>query len=164
MKRFVEGEDRRQGVLLPEFLDDYVSEENPVSTIASRRLRWAGLRWTVAPVRIPQTRTTPRRAESQTGLLCPDQSTSETVCHFKSRSQTRSPTVRNRGTDPRNHDAIGHFVSSVSDRVCPAALKSVPSFRTHIHLAIGCGGAGCGDPARRQPGAATSLPLPPLPT
>jgi transposase len=30
MKRFVEGEDRRQGVLLPEFLDDYVSEENPV--------------------------------------------------------------------------------------------------------------------------------------
>jgi hypothetical protein len=24
MKRFVEGEDRRQGVLLPEFLDDYV--------------------------------------------------------------------------------------------------------------------------------------------
>ena len=31
MKRFVEGEDRRQGVLLPEFLDDYVSEENPVA-------------------------------------------------------------------------------------------------------------------------------------
>ena len=30
MGRFVEGEDRRQGVLLPEFLDDYVSEENPV--------------------------------------------------------------------------------------------------------------------------------------
>jgi len=27
MKRFVEGEDRRQGVLLPEFLDDWVSEE-----------------------------------------------------------------------------------------------------------------------------------------
>jgi transposase len=33
MKRFVEGEDRRQGVLLPEFLDDYVSEENPVRVI-----------------------------------------------------------------------------------------------------------------------------------
>jgi transposase len=30
MKRFVEGEDRRQGVLLPEYLDGYVSEENPV--------------------------------------------------------------------------------------------------------------------------------------
>jgi transposase len=33
MKRFVEGEDRRQGVLLPEFVDDYVSEENPVRVI-----------------------------------------------------------------------------------------------------------------------------------
>jgi hypothetical protein len=32
MKRFVEGEGRRQGVLLPEFLDD-VSEENPVRVI-----------------------------------------------------------------------------------------------------------------------------------
>src|SRR6202048_921701 len=33
MKRFVEGEDRRQGVLLPEYLDDYVSEENPVRVV-----------------------------------------------------------------------------------------------------------------------------------
>lgn len=33
MKRFVEGEDRQQGVLLPEFLDDYVSEENPVRVV-----------------------------------------------------------------------------------------------------------------------------------
>jgi len=33
MGRFVEGEDRRQGVLLPECLDDYVSEENPVRVI-----------------------------------------------------------------------------------------------------------------------------------
>jgi transposase len=33
MKRFVEGEDRRQGVLFPEFLDDYVSEENLVRVI-----------------------------------------------------------------------------------------------------------------------------------
>ena len=33
MKRFVEGEDRTQGVLLPEFLDDYVSEDNPVRVI-----------------------------------------------------------------------------------------------------------------------------------
>src|SRR5471030_2788480 len=33
MKRFVEGEDRRQGVLLPEYLDDYVAEENPVRVI-----------------------------------------------------------------------------------------------------------------------------------
>ncbi len=27
MKRFVESEDRKQGVLLPEYLDDYVSED-----------------------------------------------------------------------------------------------------------------------------------------
>jgi transposase len=33
MRRFVEGEDRRQGVLLPEYLDDYVSEENQVPAI-----------------------------------------------------------------------------------------------------------------------------------
>src|ERR1017187_8422745 len=33
MKRFVEGEDRRQGALLPEYLDDYVAEENPVRVI-----------------------------------------------------------------------------------------------------------------------------------
>src|SRR6267143_1400617 len=33
MKRFVEGKDRRQGVLLPEFLDDYVGEDNPVGAI-----------------------------------------------------------------------------------------------------------------------------------
>src|SRR5215472_6265162 len=33
MQRFVEGEDRTQGVLLPEFLDDYVAEDNPVRAI-----------------------------------------------------------------------------------------------------------------------------------
>ena len=33
MKRFVEGEDRRQVTLLPECLDDYVGEENPVRVI-----------------------------------------------------------------------------------------------------------------------------------
>jgi transposase len=33
MGRFVEGEDRRQGVFLPEYLDEYVSEENPVRVI-----------------------------------------------------------------------------------------------------------------------------------
>jgi transposase len=33
MGRFVEGEDRHQGVLLPEYLDEYVSEENPVRVI-----------------------------------------------------------------------------------------------------------------------------------
>ena len=33
MKRFVEGEDRAAGVLLPEFLDDYVTEDNPVRVV-----------------------------------------------------------------------------------------------------------------------------------
>jgi transposase len=33
MKRFVEGEDRRQGVLLPEYLDDWIAEENAVRAI-----------------------------------------------------------------------------------------------------------------------------------
>src|ERR1700756_5589064 len=33
MKRFVEGEDRRQGALLPHCLDDYVRENNPVRVI-----------------------------------------------------------------------------------------------------------------------------------
>ena len=30
MKRFVEGEDRKQATLLPACLDDYVTEDNPV--------------------------------------------------------------------------------------------------------------------------------------
>ena len=33
MKRFIEGEDREQGVLLPEYLSYYVSDENPVRII-----------------------------------------------------------------------------------------------------------------------------------
>jgi hypothetical protein len=33
VKRFVEGEDRRQGILRPEYLDDYVGEDNPVRVI-----------------------------------------------------------------------------------------------------------------------------------
>lgn len=33
MSRFVEGEDRRQPVLLPSCLDDYVGEENPARVI-----------------------------------------------------------------------------------------------------------------------------------
>jgi transposase len=33
MKRFVEGEDRRQGALLPHCLEDYVTENNPVRVI-----------------------------------------------------------------------------------------------------------------------------------
>lgn len=33
MKRFIEGEDRGQGALLPEHLDDYVAEDNQVRVV-----------------------------------------------------------------------------------------------------------------------------------
>lgn len=33
MKRFIEGDDRRQGTLLPDSLEDYVAEDNPVRVI-----------------------------------------------------------------------------------------------------------------------------------
>ncbi|MFK4448524.1 transposase [Caballeronia udeis] len=33
MKRFVEGEDRNQAVLLPEYLEDYVPDDNPVRVV-----------------------------------------------------------------------------------------------------------------------------------
>src|SRR5690606_13146860 len=33
MKRFVEGDDRSQGLLLPDLLDDYVHEDNPVRVV-----------------------------------------------------------------------------------------------------------------------------------
>ncbi|MGF6401533.1 transposase [Pseudomonas frederiksbergensis] len=33
MKRFIQGEHRGQGTLLPESLDDYVSDTNPVRVV-----------------------------------------------------------------------------------------------------------------------------------
>ena len=33
MKRFVESQDRTQGILLPDRLDDFVSENNPVRVV-----------------------------------------------------------------------------------------------------------------------------------
>jgi len=33
MRRFIDGEDRRQQALLPDCLEDYVNEENPVRVI-----------------------------------------------------------------------------------------------------------------------------------
>ena len=33
MKRFIQGEDRAQSTLLPELLDDYVTESNPVRVV-----------------------------------------------------------------------------------------------------------------------------------
>ena len=33
MKRFIEGEDRSQATLLPEYLDDYIAKDNPVRAV-----------------------------------------------------------------------------------------------------------------------------------
>jgi transposase len=33
MKRFVEGDDRKQAALLPECVDDYIGQDNPVRII-----------------------------------------------------------------------------------------------------------------------------------
>ena len=33
MKRFIQGEDRNQATLLPELLDDYVTDTNPVRVV-----------------------------------------------------------------------------------------------------------------------------------
>ena len=33
MKRFIQGEDRTQSTLLPELLDDYIAEANPVRVV-----------------------------------------------------------------------------------------------------------------------------------
>ena len=33
MKRYIEGEDRSQATLLPEYLDDYIAEDNPVRAV-----------------------------------------------------------------------------------------------------------------------------------
>jgi transposase len=33
MERFIEGEDRSQATLLPEYLDDYIGEDNPVRAV-----------------------------------------------------------------------------------------------------------------------------------
>ncbi|SFA68730.1 transposase, partial [Collimonas sp. OK607] len=33
MKRFIQGEHRTQGTLLPEHLDDYITEQNPVRVV-----------------------------------------------------------------------------------------------------------------------------------
>ena len=47
MKRFIEGEDRSQSTLLPDHLDDYVGEDNPVRVVdvfvdeLDRRAAWA---------------------------------------------------------------------------------------------------------------------------
>ena len=63
MKRFVEGEDRRQGALLPHCLDDYVTENNPVRVIEAfiDELDLATLGSTVSSPRPPGARLTIQR-------------------------------------------------------------------------------------------------------
>ena len=39
MKRFVEGQDRAQLMLLPECLDDFVGEDNPVRSVRTETLQ-----------------------------------------------------------------------------------------------------------------------------
>ncbi len=40
MKRFIEGEDRSQTILLPECLDDYIAEDNPVRAVDALSKSW----------------------------------------------------------------------------------------------------------------------------
>jgi hypothetical protein len=65
MKRFIEGEDRGQGTLLPELLDDYVAEDNPVRVvnILVEELDLAGLGFKrVQPAKIGAACVSPGRA------------------------------------------------------------------------------------------------------
>ena len=64
MKRFVEGEDRSQVTLLPECLDDYIAEDNPVRVVdvfvdELDLTAWASRAW--SPRRPADRRTTRRR-------------------------------------------------------------------------------------------------------
>ena len=63
MKRFVEGEDRRQAALLPHCLDDYVTENNPVRVIEAfiDELDLANWASTVSSPRLPGAQLTIQR-------------------------------------------------------------------------------------------------------
>jgi hypothetical protein len=45
MKRFVEGQDRSQPILLPDCLDDYVGEDNPVRIVDASLMNWIWRYW-----------------------------------------------------------------------------------------------------------------------
>ena len=45
MKRFVEGQDRSQLILLPDCLDDYVGEDNPVRIVDAFLMNWIWRCW-----------------------------------------------------------------------------------------------------------------------
>ena len=40
MKRFIEREDRSQVTLLPECLDDYIAEDNPMRVVDASSMSW----------------------------------------------------------------------------------------------------------------------------
>ena len=74
MKGFVEGEDRRQGALLPHCLDDYVTENNPVRVIEAfiDELDLATLGFDgVVPETTSRTRSQPRSLLSMARLKSP---------------------------------------------------------------------------------------------
>jgi len=62
MKRFIEGEDRHQVTLLPECLDDYIGEDNPVRVSMRSSRNWISMHWASKasnpqqPVGLPTTR------------------------------------------------------------------------------------------------------------
>ena len=45
MKRFVEGQNRSQLILLPDCLDDYVGEDNPVRMSMPSSMNWIWRYW-----------------------------------------------------------------------------------------------------------------------
>src|SRR4030095_6760253 len=69
MKRYVEGEDRNQATLLPDYLDDYIAEDNPVRAVDAfveeLDLKQLGLLALIRPRRAGQ-RTTRRCYSSST--------------------------------------------------------------------------------------------------
>ena len=68
MKRFIEGEDRKQVTLLPECLDDFVAEDNPVRIIEAfvEELDLASLGFDGA---MPSTRWQGRGGEEQPAVV-----------------------------------------------------------------------------------------------
>ena len=76
MSRFVQGADRQQPMLLPECLDDYVAEENPVRVVDVfvdeldlRGLGFEGMTPAATPLTCRRSRTfRPKTAASPIGL------------------------------------------------------------------------------------------------
>jgi hypothetical protein len=86
MKRFIEGEDRRQATLLPDSLEDYVTEDNParvvdvfIDELDLEALGFSGVvpEVTGRPAYHPATRRTPHKVLRSSGpaLLAHDLTT-----------------------------------------------------------------------------------------